>query len=391
MKVLKPIYYDEFVCVGGKCKDTCCAGWTIGIDDETYKKYQQITGEFGEKLCKSISYENGAKFILNEDMSCPFLNKDHLCDIYINIGEDKMCNTCKRYPRATKRYYEIIQQDVSLSCPEVARILVSNNKPIEYCLDEYEDDITMTCVDNEVLLNSLITGRGISVGLMHRRDISLWKRIYLCLNIADKLQKHIDKQEYNEMKKSIDLFQNDDYIREYSQALEGFPVNTKLKLIQYKTLIAIISNINIDNKNFYNNFFKYYNETMTFITKFEESEIEQIFEDISQSFDNYYNEKDFTYENYIVYYLFNFYMLAYKNENVYKYMVVMAEGYSLMKLFAMVHWYNNGYQLSDDEQIEILYSYSRVIEHTEKCIDFIYEQIKENGLDGMAYLAVLLR
>lgn len=45
-KVLKPIYYDEFACVGGDCKDTCCAGWTIGIDDETYKKYQQITGEF---------------------------------------------------------------------------------------------------------------------------------------------------------------------------------------------------------------------------------------------------------------------------------------------------------------------------------------------------------
>lgn len=392
MKVLKPIYFEEFSCVGGNCRDTCCAGWTIQIDDETCKKYQQVIGEFGEKLNKSISYENGSKFILNKDMSCPFLNKDYLCDIYINIGQEKLCNTCKVYPRVTRRYDDIIQQDLSLSCPEVARILVKNNNAIEFCLDENEDvDTDMITIEKNILFNSLITGRGLSVDLMQRRDIPLWTRIYLCLNVADKMQTHIDMQEYKEIKKTIAPFQQDNYIREYVDALEGFPVNISIKLLQYRTLIDIISRINIENKNFFKSFYKYYHETMNFITKFEDSETEKILLGMSQSFDNYYKEKDYIYENYTVYYLFHFYMLAYKNEDVYKYLLVMAEGYSLMRLFAMVHWYNNGYHLSDDEQIDILYSYSRVIEHTEKCIEFIYEQIKENGLDKMAYLAALLR
>lgn len=27
MKIIKPFYYDEFRCIGGECKDSCCIGW----------------------------------------------------------------------------------------------------------------------------------------------------------------------------------------------------------------------------------------------------------------------------------------------------------------------------------------------------------------------------
>ena len=34
-----PDYYEKFKCVGGDCKDTCCAGWEIDIDEETFYYY----------------------------------------------------------------------------------------------------------------------------------------------------------------------------------------------------------------------------------------------------------------------------------------------------------------------------------------------------------------
>ena len=55
MKLRVPDYYDEFQCIADKCSDNCCiGGWEIDIDEDTYERYQQMSGETGEKLRSSI-------------------------------------------------------------------------------------------------------------------------------------------------------------------------------------------------------------------------------------------------------------------------------------------------------------------------------------------------
>ena len=34
-----PEYIQDFRCIGKDCIDSCCVGWNINIDKETYKKY----------------------------------------------------------------------------------------------------------------------------------------------------------------------------------------------------------------------------------------------------------------------------------------------------------------------------------------------------------------
>lgn len=41
MKYHYPDYYRRFICTGGDCEDTCCAGWQIGIDKKSYGKYKK--------------------------------------------------------------------------------------------------------------------------------------------------------------------------------------------------------------------------------------------------------------------------------------------------------------------------------------------------------------
>ena len=38
-RMLVPQYVRKFACIGGACEDTCCQGWRVPIDKETYKKY----------------------------------------------------------------------------------------------------------------------------------------------------------------------------------------------------------------------------------------------------------------------------------------------------------------------------------------------------------------
>lgn len=193
MKFLKPSYYDDFHCIGNKCRDNCCENWQISIDPKSMEKYQQVTGEFGQKLCDSISKEKSA-FILKE-RKCPFLNKDRLCEIYTNLGEDYQCNTCKTYPRNIFLYGDLHEQSLMLSCPEVARILVSHKEPIKFYSGYIGNNDTK--IENKIidydLYNLLTEARSLSVDIMQMRDFPLWKRQFwifayqiICTNKMDK-------------------------------------------------------------------------------------------------------------------------------------------------------------------------------------------------------------
>lgn len=51
MKQRVPFYYNEFGCITSECKDNCCiGGWEIDIDDETYERYNNMTGELKHKI-----------------------------------------------------------------------------------------------------------------------------------------------------------------------------------------------------------------------------------------------------------------------------------------------------------------------------------------------------
>ncbi len=54
MIVRYPSYYESFSCIADQCEDTCCAGWEIDIDDETFEYYKSVKGDFGRELILHI-------------------------------------------------------------------------------------------------------------------------------------------------------------------------------------------------------------------------------------------------------------------------------------------------------------------------------------------------
>ena len=41
-------FFDSFVCSGSACKNTCCSGWDIALDKETYDFYEASHGAFSK-------------------------------------------------------------------------------------------------------------------------------------------------------------------------------------------------------------------------------------------------------------------------------------------------------------------------------------------------------
>lgn len=130
-----PEYYDEFSCIASRCKDSCCAGWEIDIDEESYAYYNQVEGTFGKRLKESM-YEaaeeddgGGYRFKLKGKKRCAMLNDNNLCDLYIALGEEALCEVCTEYPRFSLIYGNVEQKALSLSCEEVGRILFERQEP----------------------------------------------------------------------------------------------------------------------------------------------------------------------------------------------------------------------------------------------------------------------
>lgn len=127
-----PEYYEEFSCIASRCKDSCCAGWEIDIDEDSYTYYKSIEGNFGDRLRQSmyVAEDGGARFRLKGPKRCAMLNDQNLCDLYTELGEEALCEVCTEYPRFSIYYGEVEQKGLSLSCEEVGRILFQREDPV---------------------------------------------------------------------------------------------------------------------------------------------------------------------------------------------------------------------------------------------------------------------
>ncbi len=139
MKLYAPKYYERFTCIADRCKYSCCVGWEIDVDNDTYEKYQILRGGYGEKIKESIDASDTPHFILCEGDRCPHLNEKGLCNIILNLGEDHLCHICREHPRFYN--YTSLGKEVGLglSCEEACRIILSSDDFSEMiCLGEFD-------------------------------------------------------------------------------------------------------------------------------------------------------------------------------------------------------------------------------------------------------------
>lgn len=128
MKELYPDYYSKFKCIANKCPDSCCQDWDVVVDEESESFYNGVKGNFGDKIRSvTVTDEDGDRIFTLNNRRCPFWNKDELCDIYINLGEEHLCETCKKFPRITMEFDGFTEYTLSLACPEAARLILGGD------------------------------------------------------------------------------------------------------------------------------------------------------------------------------------------------------------------------------------------------------------------------
>ncbi|WP_423739948.1 flagellin lysine-N-methylase [Bacillus cereus] len=67
-----------------------------------------------------------------ENHSCSFLTTDKLCTIHKELGYDLLCDTCKYYPRLIKQVDNMYYETGTISCPEMARVILLSKTSFEW-------------------------------------------------------------------------------------------------------------------------------------------------------------------------------------------------------------------------------------------------------------------
>ena len=174
MEIYVPDYYEDFSCIAEKCKNSCCVGWEIDIDDKTLKMYKGIHNDFGKRLIGNIEENDGSyHFILTDDGRCPFLNNDNLCDIILNLGEDHLCRICSDHPRFRNFFDSRTEIGLGLCCEEVARIILTKKEKAAL-IKIASDDENIFSNDEEIFFHF----RSSVIEMLQNRDIPIKERIF---------------------------------------------------------------------------------------------------------------------------------------------------------------------------------------------------------------------
>lgn len=226
MKHLYPSYYSEFRCIASRCPDSCCKDWDVVVDSETEAFYNTVQGEPGDKLRRlTVTDSDGDRVFVLQDGKCPFWNRDMLCDLYTQLGEEHLCRTCRNFPRITADYTLFAEHTLSFACPEAARLILNADNAYA-AFDEIPDDLTCEDYDGE-LMRALLTARRNTAALLRDRSRPFAQRLAEALRynaevqalLTDSEPETLDGEPQRDIDFLFDFFSTLDYMHEENKRL----------------------------------------------------------------------------------------------------------------------------------------------------------------------------
>lgn len=219
MVVRYPNYYKKFRCIAGDCPDTCCAGWEIPVDKASEKRYREAyrhgkisNKAFARKLKKYVKQGR----IINEDVTCPFLNRDGLCEMYIELGSDALCHTCARHPRHLEDYGNLHEMVLLLSCPEAARLILEENDGEFYVRHFPERQGNLDGIDQK-LLEILLKARELIWRWNAGQSIGANESMAISIAFAHDFQRRLAQQDYAGMQAVLERYDLPEILNEFKK------------------------------------------------------------------------------------------------------------------------------------------------------------------------------
>lgn len=362
MKLRIPDYYTSFQCLADKCKDSCCVGWEIDIDEDTLEYYESITGSFGTRLKENIIEDGEDTCFTLKNGRCAFLNDKNLCDICIELGESSLCEICLEYPRFTMEYGDTREKCLGLSCEEAGRLIFDREQPVtfqeSYMEEQYEwqEEEYKEGEEEESWSESLELVRDYAIQIMQDRSRVVEDRVKRCLYFAENIQEAMNERKFEKFAEIIALDAEND-IKEKGEVQE---TDEKLRFSLFKQRMELYKTLELLDEE--------WEQVWNRMNALFQSP--KIYEELHNNLCRHYKDRERDYENLLVYFLFRYGMKAVYDYNflekvkfaVISFLVIRdmdAERLSCAQRFTL------------EERIDTARIYSKEVEHSEDNLEIL--------------------
>ncbi|SFU62949.1 lysine-N-methylase [Clostridium sp. DSM 8431] len=385
MKIKVPYYYKDFKCIASECPDTCCAGWEIVIDEDTYDKYKKVDTDFGNSLHSDIiKYEDGEPGFRLKNNNCAFLNKNLLCDIYSNLGEDYLCHTCKTFPRIIEEYGNLREITLSLSCPEAARLILKDNKKLDFEVTENDEFVTSYNSISADLYIQILGARQVAFNIIQKTNFNLNTRISILLMFAKEIQENIDECEISKITEIRKKYSDKTFLEDLALSLDKFKENTEKKYSLINEYFNVFNGLEKINEN--------WNKTIHYAIDilFNKND-SNFYKNSINRFDDYYKNNQYEFKNLFTYFIFRYFMKSLYDADLLSKIKLSILSLVAIKVLDVVRFIDNSFNFTLADAIDISHMYSKDIEHSEENIEKLYTIFNEDENFNVNNLLTILK
>lgn len=354
-----PDYYREFTCVADKCEDTCCAGWQIVIDQKSLKKYRRVRGPYMAKILKRIHWIGGT-FRQDENRRCAFLNEDNLCDMYLHLGKDSLCRTCHMYPRHIEEFEGVREVTLSVSCPEVARILMNRETPVTYVSAENDSDETYEEFD-PFLYSMLQDCRDAMIEILQNRELNVDVRAGLIYGMARDIQRRVNSQELFACQDVMKKYKKDSAVNYVEAQIHKKKEEQEDLFSFYKEMFQKLHKLELLKEDWYVQLM----EVEHRLFELDAHEYAQI----TEEFYTWIKEQSLPWEiqkeQLLVYFIFTYLCGAVYDGQILQKVQMSIISVNLLEEMMKARWLRNEKMIDTEDVIELVYRYSREVEHSD--------------------------
>lgn len=254
-RIIQPNYADRFRCLGSACEDTCCSGWRVSIDDEDYRKFTSVPEGPLRSLVelslvrdgKGTDHTDGASASIRmlPSGACPLLSSEKLCRLQVEFGTAHMARICIDYPRNSYCIDGLSETELSLSCPEAARLVLLSPRLVP---DDGAPGHQLTWDEGAVTGTDLRPYfwqiRELVTRLIVNRRYPLWQRLFLVGTFCRRLETFGSGQTDRRFADLLDDFSHAVCLPGLDESMEAIAPDLTLQL--HVVLSLLVERVNGD-------------------------------------------------------------------------------------------------------------------------------------------------
>lgn len=365
-----PDYFKEFSCTADQCEDTCCAGWQIVVDPKSLGRYQRVKGQFKKELKRGIDWRNEV-FRQGREHRCAFLDEDNLCRMYKNLGKDSLCKTCRLYPRHIEEFENVREITLSVSCPEVAKILLEKKEPVKFLSFEKNGEETYEDF-NYFLYSVLADARAVMLDLAQKRENGLGERILLVVGLAHDMERRIRENRLFSCGEVFDNYQSEQALRFVKESFDKYKQDFKKRFESAGKLMRKLYRLEALKPDWR----RVLTESEVRLYGMGADAYRRYCEEYEWWMDEHFPDWQVKCEQLFVYFVYTYFCGAVYDERVYGKVQMAAVSVLLIGELWKAAWLRNEGKLDLEDMAEVVYRYSRELEHSDENLE-LFEKMME--------------